>query len=127
MDVYGALDITFSLRSAQNWYPPTTGTNSNWTTVQQDEDRLLRWQRQSHKGEKMALNIWIVPGLSGFEVNGVRMGLLGVCDSRTSLRCNFGNTLADHDVCAALVCDFPQGYRGEWEGRWYCHAGRHDG
>ncbi|KAI6780268.1 uncharacterized protein J7T54_003047 [Emericellopsis cladophorae] len=77
MDVFGPLGITLTIRTAQNWWPPTNGSNSNWTTVKQDEERLRRWQRQSHKGGKMALNIWMVPGLADFEVNGVSMSLFG--------------------------------------------------
>ncbi|KAM0284038.1 hypothetical protein ACHAQH_002233 [Verticillium albo-atrum] len=58
--VYEPLGISFNLVEKQYWRPAQTGDNSDWSVINKLEDRLLRWQRNTRSGNRMALNIWLV-------------------------------------------------------------------
>ncbi|KAH8734195.1 hypothetical protein BGZ61DRAFT_344070, partial [Ilyonectria robusta] len=72
-DAFGPLGITFNYKSYQQWAPPDSGSNKDWSKVKQSEDRLQQWQTQSHTGDMMTVNVWLVNDLRGSdkkELNG---------------------------------------------------------
>ncbi|KAK7409421.1 hypothetical protein QQX98_008382 [Neonectria punicea] len=62
-DVYGPLGITFTYKAYQQWAPPESGSNKDWSKVTQFEERLEQWQTDTHTGNEMTLNVWLVNDL----------------------------------------------------------------
>ncbi|KAG9252914.1 uncharacterized protein F5Z01DRAFT_675702 [Emericellopsis atlantica] len=55
--------MAFIVKSPKNGSPPASGSNNNWTRVKKYNERLQRWQRQTHQGSKISMNVWILPRL----------------------------------------------------------------
>ncbi|KPM39269.1 Isotrichodermin C-15 hydroxylase [Neonectria ditissima] len=62
-DVFGPLGINFTYRAYQQWAPPESGSNKDWSKVTQFEKRLEQWQTDTHTGNEMTLNVWLVNDL----------------------------------------------------------------
>ncbi|KAH6892900.1 hypothetical protein B0T10DRAFT_591653 [Thelonectria olida] len=62
-DAYGGLGITFNYQAYQQWAPPDSGENKDWSKVIQFEDRLQSWLTQTRVGDEMTLNVWLVNDL----------------------------------------------------------------
>ena len=76
---YGPLGITFNHQGGyKEWRPPATGANSDWSVIIKNEARLQRWQKKTHTGNKMTLNIWMVNDLvrtDASQFNGVSISI----------------------------------------------------
>lgn len=73
-EIYEPSGLKFNFKGYQQWRPPASGKNKDWSKVVWDEKRMIRWQELSHKGNMMALNIWLLNDVStddGVELNGV--------------------------------------------------------
>ncbi|KAH7136268.1 hypothetical protein EDB81DRAFT_902011, partial [Dactylonectria macrodidyma] len=57
------LGITFTYKSYQQWAPPDSGDNKDWSKITQFDERLQQWQTQTHTGNEMTVNVWLVNDL----------------------------------------------------------------
>lgn len=74
-DAFGELGLTFNYKTYQQWAPPVSGDNKDWSKITQNSKRLKSWLTQTRTGNEMTLNVWLVNDLRSDdgdkELNGV--------------------------------------------------------